>query len=79
MFDSTIAVLDDKTLDAMDALVFTCGYTLTKGCGHWLLNFEVVLKNGFSGIEKHAQKSSTNSTLPTPRRSIKSRCIRRSS
>jgi len=56
VFDSTIAMLDQSTLDAMDALAFTCGYTLTKGCGHWLLNFETVLNIGFEGIRKAAQQ-----------------------
>jgi formate C-acetyltransferase len=55
VYDSTIAMLDQRTIDAMDALVFTCGYTLSKGCGHWLLNFETVLKIGFKGIKAAAQ------------------------
>lgn len=56
VYDSTIALLSEKTKNAMDALVFTCGYTLTKGCGHWLLNFENVLDHGFKGIKERAQE-----------------------
>lgn len=63
VYDSTLAVLDEKTKDAMDALVFTCGYTLTKGCGHWLLNFETALKGGFRSIKEAAQKKLDASSL----------------
>ncbi len=56
VFDHTMSILDDDAKDAMDALVFTCGYTLTKGCGHWLLNFENVLEMGFKGLEDKAKE-----------------------
>lgn len=56
VYNHTMAILDDEAKDAMDALVFTCGYTLTKGCGHWLLNFENVLRMGFRGIRQRAEE-----------------------
>lgn len=55
VYDNTMAMLDQNVMEAMDALVFTCGYTLGKGCGHWLLNFETVLLIGFKGIQEAAQ------------------------
>lgn len=56
VYDRTLALLEDKTIDVMNAGVFTCGYTLSKGCGHWLLNFEKVLEGGFKSIEKQARE-----------------------
>ncbi len=38
VYDRTVSLLSEDTMAAMDALVFTCGYTLSKGCGHWLVN-----------------------------------------
>lgn len=43
VYDQTMALLPEDTKDAMEGLVFTCGYTLSKGCGHWLVNMERVL------------------------------------
>ena len=63
VYDATMSVLDQKTIDAMDALVFTCGYTLTKGCGHWLLNFDTVLTGGFKGIEQAARNKLASVSL----------------
>jgi len=54
--DHTMALIPDGAKDAMDALVFTCGYTMTKGCGHWLLNIENVLINGFAHFKERAEK-----------------------
>ena len=56
VYDTTMSMLSQETKDAMDALVFTCGYTLSKGCGHWLVNLENVLYKGFSGLEKSAEE-----------------------
>ena len=56
VYENTLALLEPKTIAAMDALVFTCGYTLGKGCGHWLLNFDHVLKGGFRSIRDAAQR-----------------------
>lgn len=56
VYENTMALLAPETIHAMNALVFTCGYTLGKGCGHWLLNFDHVLKGGFQGIRAAAQK-----------------------
>lgn len=60
VYDKTIALMPERTKEAMDALVFSCGYTLTKGCGHWLLNMEQVLKYGFSYIQKNAEEQLAN-------------------
>lgn len=56
VYENTMALLAPETIAAMNALVFTCGYTLGKGCGHWLLNFDHVLKGGFRSIRSAAQK-----------------------
>lgn len=55
VYEKTMALLPEDTINAMDSLVFTCGYTLSKGCGHWLVNMERVLKEGFAGIEAQAR------------------------
>ncbi len=55
VFDNTMGMLPDDIKDALDAIAITCGYTLTKGCGHWLLNIENVLKNGFRTFKERAQ------------------------
>lgn len=34
VYEKTMALLPEDTINAMDSLVFTCGYTLSKGCGH---------------------------------------------
>jgi len=56
VYENTMALLEPRTINAMNALVFTCGYTLGKGCGHWPLNFDHVLKGGFSSIKIAAQR-----------------------
>lgn len=56
VYEKTLSMLEPSSIEAMNALVFTCGYTLTKGCGHWLLNIENVLKNGFESFERTAEK-----------------------
>lgn len=56
VYETTMSLLSQDTKDAMDALVFTCGYTLSKGCGHWLVNLENVLNSGFQGLEEKARK-----------------------
>lgn len=61
VFDQTMALLPQDTKDVMDALVFTCGYTLTKGGGHYLINLETVLQHGFAGIEKRVRKKLSES------------------
>ncbi len=55
VYDSAMSLLEKDTVDAMNALVFTCGYTLTKGCGHWLLGIENVLLNGFCAFRAEAE------------------------
>ncbi|MEE1086625.1 MAG: formate C-acetyltransferase/glycerol dehydratase family glycyl radical enzyme [Schaedlerella sp.] len=60
VFDTTMSLLSEETKEAMDALVFTCGYTLSKGCGHWLVNFENVLRTGFYGLEKKVEEKLKN-------------------
>jgi len=54
--ENAMALIPEASKDAMDALVFTCGATLGKGCGHWLLNFESVLLNGFTTFRERAKK-----------------------
>lgn len=66
VYDQTISLLSEETKNAMDSLVFTCGYTLSKGCGHWLVNMERVLKEGFSGIENQARHLRQNCDLSDP-------------
>ena len=66
VYDRTVSLLSEETIAAMDALVFTCGYTLTKGCGHWLVNMETVLKEGFAGIEARAVKEKAKCDLCDP-------------
>ena len=56
VYEQTLAVLPELTKENMDAVVFTCGYTLSKGCGHWLLGINNVLKYGFSGLEAQARQ-----------------------
>lgn len=52
VYERTMALLPQEAIDAMNSKVFTCSYTLTKGTGHFLLNFEKVLKVGFNGIKQ---------------------------
>ena len=56
VYERTMSIVEPASVSAMDALVFTCGYTLTKGCGHWLVNIENVLLNGFETFEKQAEQ-----------------------
>lgn len=56
VYEQTLAVLPELTKENMDAVVFTCGYTLSKGCGHWLLGINNVLKYGFRGLEEQAKQ-----------------------
>lgn len=56
VYETTMALLPEDTKEAMNALVFTCGYTLSKGCGHWLVNLENVLVTGFCGLEEKAKE-----------------------
>jgi pyruvate formate-lyase/glycerol dehydratase family glycyl radical enzyme len=66
VYDQTMALLPEDTKDSMESLVFTCGYTLSKGCGHWLVNMERVLKEGFSGIEAQARQLRSACDLSDP-------------
>ena len=56
VYERTMALLPQKAVDAMQSKVFTCSYTLTKGTGHFLLNFEKVLKVGFRGIKRECEE-----------------------
>lgn len=66
VYDQTMALLPEDTKDVMEGLVFTCGYTLSKGCGHWLVNMERVLAEGFSGIEARARQLRNACDLSDP-------------
>lgn len=66
VYEKTMALLPEDTTNAMDSLVFTCGYTLSKGCGHWLVNMERVLKEGFAGIEAQARSLRNTCDLSDP-------------
>ena len=56
VYERTMALLPQEAVDCMDSKVFTCSYTLTKGTGHFLLNFEKVLKVGFNGIKRECEE-----------------------
>lgn len=56
VYESTMAILGTQEKEAMECGLFTCGYTLSKGCGHWLLNIENVLKNGFETFQRQAEQ-----------------------
>jgi len=56
VFERTMALLPQEAKDSAAANVFTCNYTLTKGTGHFLLNFEKVLNIGFNGIKAECEK-----------------------
>ncbi len=66
VYDRTIALLPEDMLRAMDAFVFTCNYTLGKGTGHFLLNFERVLNLGFQGIKAEVERKATALALSNP-------------
>ncbi len=55
VYDRTVALLPAEARQAMEAMVFTCNYTLGKGTGHFLLNFERVLRCGFAGIRSEVE------------------------
>lgn len=56
VYERTMALMPQEALDSIDANVFTCSYTMAKGTGHFLLNFEKVLKSGFRGIQKECEE-----------------------
>lgn len=56
VYERTMALLPQEAKDSAAANVFTCNYTLTKGTGHFLLNFEKVLNLGFNGLKAEAEK-----------------------
>lgn len=66
VYDRTMALLPEDTKDVMEGLVFTRGYTRSKGCGHWLVNMERVLAEGFSGIEARARQLRNACDLSDP-------------
>jgi len=56
VFDRTQAMLSKAAKESATANVFTCNYTMTKGTGHFLLNFEKVLSIGFKGIQEECEQ-----------------------
>ena len=56
VLERTMALLPQDAIDSMNSKMFTCSYTLNKGTGHFLLNFEKVLKDGFYGIQKECEE-----------------------
>lgn len=66
VYDRTMALLPEDTKDVMEGLVFTRGYTRSKGCGHWLVNMERILAEGFSGIEARARQLRNACDLSDP-------------
>lgn len=56
VYERTMALLPKEAIDSMESKMFTCSYTLAKGTGHFLLNFEKVLKDGFHGIQKECEE-----------------------
>ncbi|MGI6069176.1 MAG: glycyl radical protein [Blautia sp.] len=56
VYERTMALLPKEAVESMESKMFTCSYTLAKGTGHFLLNFEKVLKDGFCGIQKECEE-----------------------
>ncbi|MEI6100503.1 MAG: pyruvate formate lyase family protein, partial [Eubacteriales bacterium] len=56
VYEKTMALLPQQAKDYMDTMVFTCNYTLTKGTGHFIINFNKILKEGFSGVRKTCEE-----------------------
>lgn len=56
VYDRTMSLMPQEALDSIEANVFTCSYSMAKGTGHFLLNFEKVLKAGFEGIQKECEQ-----------------------
>lgn len=54
VFENTWAILPQETKDYAEAMVFTCDYTLAKGTGHFIINFNRILEVGYEGIRKEA-------------------------
>ena len=66
VFERTMVLLPEEAKEAMQAMVFTCNYTLRKGTGHFLLNFDKVLKYGFNGIKNEAQEKLKSLSYSNP-------------
>lgn len=56
VYERTMALLPQEAIDSMNSKMFTCSYTLAKGTGHFLLNFEKVLRDGFHGIQRECEE-----------------------
>lgn len=66
VYERTMALLPQEAKDSAAANVFTCNYTLTKGTGHFLLNFEKVLNVGFNGIKAECESHLANLDYSNP-------------
>lgn len=66
VYERTTAMLSQEAKDSAAANVFTCNYTLTKGTGHFLLNFEKVLNVGFNGIKDECERHLLNLDYSNP-------------
>lgn len=66
VFERTMPLLSDEAKEAMKSLAFTCNYSLGKGTGHFLLNFQPVLERGFSGIKKEVEEKLSSLDLSEP-------------
>ena len=56
VFERTMALLPEKAIDYAESLVFTCNYTLTKGTGHFIINFNKILQEGYEGVRKTCEE-----------------------
>ncbi|MDF2611185.1 MAG: pyruvate formate-lyase [Lachnospiraceae bacterium] len=66
VFEKTMALLPNETKEYMDSMVFTCNYTLTKGTGHFVINFNRILKSGYEGIRKECEEHLAELELSNP-------------
>ncbi len=66
VFERTMRLLPAAATDYMESLVFTCNYTLTKGTGHFLINFNRILQDGFEGVRQKCEARLNRLDLSNP-------------
>ena len=66
VYERTIRLLPVAATDYMDSLVFTCNYTLTKGTGHFIINFNRILRDGYEGVRRESEARLLNLDLSNP-------------
>ncbi|MBU3107008.1 glycyl radical protein [Clostridium gasigenes] len=60
------AYMPQETQDAMSTNVFTCGNYYFNGLGHYVVDYEKVIKNGVKGIVEEVQNKINNSNKADP-------------